>query len=77
MDAQHREIRRRLSEMAPRRAVEYIRSFELPEEEEACLIQCDVRGRSYAQVCAQLHISPEAVKKRRRKAYAKLADGEP
>ena len=74
MDTQHKAIRAQLSSMAPRRAVAYIRSFELPPDEMACLVECDVYGKSYAQVSEQMHVSPEYVKKRRRRAFAKIAD---
>lgn len=63
-----------LGNMAPKRAIAYIKAQELPEDEEQCLIQCDVRKRSYAQVSALLHLSPEAVKRKRRAAFLKLAD---
>lgn len=71
MNSQHKRIRAELSAMAPRRAVEYILSFELPQDEAACLIECDVRRKSYAQVCEALHLSPEAVNRCRRRAYKK------
>lgn len=74
MNSQHRAIRALLTTMAPKRAIGYITSFELPEEEEFCLIECDVRRRSHVQVADMLHISPECVKKRRQRAYAKIAD---
>ena len=74
MNTQHKAIRAQLSSMAPRRAVAYIRSFELPPDEMACLVECDVYGKSYAQVSEQMHVSPEYVKKRRRRAFAKIAD---
>ena len=35
--------------MAPKRAVAYILSFELPPDEAYCLIECDVRGKSHAE----------------------------
>ena len=73
MDTQHREIRAQLSSMAPRRAVAYIRSFELPPDEMACLVECDVRGRSCVQVAFEMNLSPDTVKKYRRKAYRKIA----
>nr|DAE15058.1 MAG TPA: ECF sigma factor [Siphoviridae sp. cty3u30] len=76
MNKQHRELRARISTMAPKRAVAYILSFELPDDEAACLIECDVRRRSYAQVCALLHLSPEAVNRCRRRAYQKIIDGQ-
>ena len=40
----------------------------------ACLVECDVYGKSYAQVSEQMHVSPEYVKKHRRRAFAKIAD---
>lgn len=76
MNTQHKRIRAELSAMAPRRAVEYILSFELPQDEAACIIECDVRRKSYAQVCEALHLSPEAVNRCRRRAYKKIADGQ-
>ncbi len=60
--------------MAPRRALAYIQAFGLPEEEALFLIECDVRGKSYTQAAQEHNISPEAIKRRRRRAYAKIAD---
>ena len=76
MDTQHKAIRAQLSSMAPRRAVAYIRSFELPPDEMACLVECDVRGRSCVQVAQMLHLSVDGLAKLRRKAYRKIADGQ-
>lgn len=76
MDSQHKRIRAELSAMAPKRAVAYILSFELPSDESACIIECDVRRKSYAQVCDALHLSPEAVNRCRRRAYQKIVDGQ-
>lgn len=76
MNSQHKRIRAELSAMAPRRAIEYILSLELPPDEAACIIECDVRRKSYAQVCEALHLSPEAVNRCRRRAYKKIADGQ-
>jgi len=45
-----------------------------PSDEEAALIACDVRGLSYIQAADKLHLSPDAIKLRKRKAYAKIAD---
>lgn len=74
MNGQHRAIRALLSTMAPRRAVEYIQSFQLRPEEEAALIECDVRGLSHIQAADKLHLSPEVIKRRRQRAYSKIAD---
>lgn len=74
MNSQHRAIRGLLSTMSPRRAVEYIQSFQLRPDEEAVLIECDVRGLSYVQAADKLHLSPDAIKERKRRAYSKIAD---
>lgn len=63
-----------LGSMAPKRAVAYIESFDLPEDEERCLIECDVRKKSHLQVGDMLHLSPEAVKKKRKTAFSKIID---
>ncbi len=76
MDPQHRHIRAQLSSMAPRRAVAYIRSFDLPPDEAASLIECDVRGRSCVQAAELLHLSVDGLAKLRRRAYRKIADGQ-
>lgn len=75
MNAQHREIRARLSRMAPQRAVDYVKAFDLPPMEEACIIECDVRGRSCVDVAMDLFVSPDTIKNCRRRAYGKIADG--
>ena len=60
--------------MSPRRAIEYIQSFGLPAEEELFLLECDVRGKSYTQAADDNHTTPEVIKRRRQRAYAKIAD---
>lgn len=74
MNSQHRAIRALFQTMSPRRATEYIRSFELQPEEELFLLECDVRGKSYVQAAQDNHTTPEVVKRRRQRAYAKIAD---
>lgn len=74
MNSQHRAIRSLLSSMAPRRAVGYIQSFQLRPDEEAVLVECDVHGLSYIQAADKLHLSPEAIKERKRRAYSKIVD---
>ena len=74
MDKIHRQIRAELRGMAPRRAVELVMSFDLPDEEAVCIIECDVRQKSYAQLSRQLFVSPESIKRRRQSAYHKMAD---
>lgn len=74
MNGQHKAIRALLSTMAPKRAIEYVKSFELPEEEERYLIERDVRKKSYAMIACQFHTTPEVIKSRRRSAFSKIAD---
>lgn len=61
--------------MVPPRATEYVKSFDLPDTEEFCIIACDIRGKSYQQVCTELHVSPETVKRNRQRAYEKILNG--
>ncbi len=74
MNSQHRAIRALLTSMSPKRAIDYIQSFQLPPEEELFLIECDVRGLSYTQAAGEHHVTPEVIKRRRQRAYAKIAD---
>lgn len=74
MNERHRAIRALLTSTSPRRAVEYIRAFELPEDEETALILCDVRRKSCLEAARALSVSPETVKRYRHRAYAKIAD---
>lgn len=64
-----------LQGMAPKRAIAWIQSFELLPEEAFCLRECDVRGKSCVEAAFSLHVSPETIKKYRRRAYGKMADG--
>lgn len=74
MNSEHKALRAMLSGMAPKRAEAYIRSFELPGDEEYCILQIDVRRQSYTQVSGQMNVSPEYIKKCRRRAYSKITD---
>ena len=74
MNAQHKAIRALLTTMAPKRATDYIKSFELPEEEELFLLECDVRRKSYVKAADDNHTTPEVVKRCKMSAYAHIAD---
>ena len=74
MDVQHREIRALLSGMAPRRATEAVRAAGLPPDEETCIVEVDVLGRSCLQTAVRLNLSVDGLYKLRRRAYAHLAD---
>ncbi|MDE6879977.1 MAG: hypothetical protein K2P20_01315 [Oscillospiraceae bacterium] len=74
MNSQHRAVRALLQSMSPRRAEAYIRSFRLPQEEELFVLECDVRGKTYVQAARDNAVTPEAIKRRRQRAYRKIAD---
>lgn len=50
MNPTHRAIRAKLQSMAPQRAVSFIAGLGLPSDEEFFLIECNVKGKSYAQL---------------------------
>lgn len=75
MDPETRTIRAMLCAMCPKRAVEYIKAFELPPEEEMVLIEREVRKRSVQQIAEAHQMSPETVKHRRQAAFHKMKDG--
>lgn len=68
--------RRRLQSMAPKRAIAYVMSVQLPPDEAVCVIECDVKRKSYCETAFLLNVSPETVKRCRRRAYQKFADEE-
>lgn len=63
-----------MQSMAPQRAVSFIAELGLPSDEAFFLIECDVKGKSYAQLCTQHYVTPEFINRRRRRAYGKIAD---
>ena len=76
MNGQHKAIRALIQSMAPNRAIDYIKAFNLPEDEERCLIECDVRRKCYAQIVTDENrpLGAETIKKRKQSAYAHIAD---
>lgn len=74
MNTQHKAIRALLTTMAPKRAAEYIKSFDLPDEEALFLLECDVRRKTYIKAADDNHTTPEVVKRRKMSAYAHIAD---
>lgn len=74
MNTTYRDIRAKLRSMAPQRAIDYIAALDLPGDEETCVIDVDVFGRTCVQTAAKLHISVDGFYKLRRRAYQKLAD---
>lgn len=73
MDDRTLAVRAMLRAMAPAASIPYIKGFQLPEEEELVLIECDARGKSVQQVAQAMCLSPETVWRRRRADLAKIA----
>ena len=76
MDDRTLAVRTLRRSMCPAASIPYIRSFQLPEEEELVLIECDARGKSVQQVAQSMNLSPETVWRRRRAALLKLSGRE-
>ena len=76
MDSYHKQIRRRLQSMAPKRAIAYVMSAQLPSDEAVCVIECDVKRKSDCETAFLQNVSPETLTRCRRKAYQNFADEE-
>ena len=74
MDDRTFAVRNMLRSMCPSASIPMIRSYQLPEEEEKVLIECDARGKSVQQVAQELNMSPETVWRRRRAALLKISE---
>lgn len=73
MDDRTQAVRHMLRSMCPSASIPFIQKFQLPEEEELVLIECDARGKSVQQVAQSMNLSPETVWRRRRAALLKIA----
>ena len=74
MDSQRRVIRALLSSMGPRRAENYIRAFDLHEDEAQYIIDREVFQKSVQQIASTYNVSEETVKRRRKSGFQKIAD---
>nr|DAF34424.1 MAG TPA: PROTEIN/DNA Complex-DNA Complex, Helix-Turn-Helix, Double Helix.3A [Caudoviricetes sp.] len=73
MNSNHKAVRDFLSNLPPKRAVEFVESFFLPDNEAMVVIECDVRRKSCVQVSMERNMSVETVKRHRCRAYHKIA----
>lgn len=73
MNSNHRAVRDFLSKLPPKRAISFVESFLLPDNEAMVVIECDVRRKSCVQVYMDQNMSVETVKRHRCKAYHKIA----
>lgn len=72
MNEHHRALRQKLQKMPPKQAAAYVQEFDLPPQEQFCIIECDVKRRSCVEVGQHLYVSPETVWRRRKDGYAKM-----
>lgn len=75
MDTERKALRNLISSMAPKRATAFVQSFQLPLEEEECLLLCLVRKHSCVQVGDRLCLSPETVRRRKQSGLDKILNG--
>lgn len=75
MDEQRKAVRRKLRGMAPSISIPYIKSFLLPDEEEAVVIRHDCRGESLVQIALSMSLSVESVRRRHLAALSKILQG--
>lgn len=74
MNERYRAIRAVLWTMTPNRAIDYIKKFNLPYEEELFLIETDVKKKSHVQLMDEYSVSDDVIKSRKRNAYMKIQD---
>ena len=61
MKQEHREIRAMLQGMAPKRAIAWIQSFELPKEEAQCIAMQDTDDHTVKEALRQaVHVMENA-----------------
>lgn len=72
MDAGRRALRKAITRMSRREATEFIKSFQLRENEERALILCDVEGKSVVSASMVMHCSCELVSKLKQAAYNRI-----
>jgi DNA-directed RNA polymerase specialized sigma24 family protein len=74
MDRKSSAVRFVLSTTDPKRAIEMVKSFSLPSDEEVCIIDREIKKKSIQQIAMEQNISPETVKRRRRSGLYKIVD---
>lgn len=74
MNSQNRTIRALLSSMGPRRAEDYIRAFDLRDDEAQYIIEREALRWSVQQIAAAHNVSQETVKRRRKSGFQKIID---
>ena len=73
MNEQRKSVRRKLQSMAPSVAIPYIKTFDLPEEDEVVVIRHNCRKESLQQIAISMNMSIETAKERHTAALSKIA----
>lgn len=72
MDGRRRALRAAITRMSRREATEFIKSFQLRENEEQVLMLCDVEGKSVVAASLAMHCSCELISKLKQSAYNRI-----
>lgn len=72
MDGRRRALRKAITKMSRREATEFIKSFQLRENEEQVLMLCDVDGKSVVAAALAMNCSCELVSKLKQSAYNRM-----
>ena len=72
MEIKAKALREAIKDLTPGKSVPVIQSFGLTPEEEKYIIEGDVNRKSVVQIAMENNVSPETVKRRREKAYARI-----
>ena len=72
MEIKAKALREAIKDLTPGKSVPVIQSFGLTQDEEKYIIQADVERKSVVQIAMENNVSPEVVKRRREKAYARM-----
>lgn len=73
MNAMRKALKHAVKRMGTREAKAWIKTFELPEEEESAIIMCDVEGLSLVQASLKSNHSPEVISRYKGLAYDRIS----
>ena len=74
MNGHHKAIRAQLAVMCQERAIDYLKAFHLPEDEENYIIDRELKKMSIIAIAEKYHVSKEIVINRRQSGFARIAD---
>lgn len=74
MDKRTKQVRDILRSMAPVDALEWLKHFQLPREQEISIIEHECRDRSLQQIAEDLSVTADTVKTYRARALLRIAN---